>query len=206
MYHFTVAFPYDLMLISAHANETEGIRVTYQYDDSEKIKRTLTVDEAVSLSWYPEDELFHVTTYIRFVNLDGIDWNSEAKNKYYVGKAILDFIELQKDQKHLDCIIKKEKVNNVKGAMAYKMHDHIFLSMFHTLADENNPVIISNACSSWHKIAQDYIFAGARAYIGPIIDVTNVEAVEVMKSFFKNYLHLPLSIGIWKAQNSCYGD
>jgi hypothetical protein len=87
-------FPYDLLLISTHCGDASGWRWTYEFVDSEGLKRILVVDIAIGLEVVPGDEKLHVTEFIRFVSLDGIDWNDPEKDsKLYVGRAILDYLE-----------------------------------------------------------------------------------------------------------------
>jgi hypothetical protein len=204
---FLSTFPADLILITSHAKEVEGYRTTYVYKDTENIERKLIRDEAIALGWDPLTEKFHFTEFASIVSLDDIDWlDHERKNKHYVGRAILDFIDLQKTNKHTEYKISSEKIPSVHMAMAYSMTDGNFFPTFHGLADERSPIIISNACSSWRKVSLDVSYAGCRVYIGPIRDIMNFEAIDFIGRLFKKHLDRSLSLGVWRAQNEMYED
>jgi hypothetical protein len=90
--------------------------------------------------------------------------------------------------------------------MAYKMFDGTFIPALQCLADEKSPIVMSNACSSWRKISFDFIFSRARAYIGPIRDVINYEAVDYIKILLTKHLNRTLCFGIWRTQREMYAD
>lgn len=204
---FMAAFPYDFLFISSHANEAKGIRKKYRFKDSENIERELVVDEAIGLGWDYLEKKYWVHSFTSFVSLDGIDWrNEDEKNKHYIGRAINEFVNIKKDNRADDYLISQEKVASVNMAMAYKMVDGIYIPLLHGLGDNHCPIIISNACSSWHKIASDTMVAGARAYIGPVIDITNFEAIELTKVMFTKHLNRPMSNALWRSQNEIYGN
>lgn len=48
------------------------------------------------------------------------------------------------------------------------MADGNYIVMPRSLADEGTPIIINNACLSWHRLAGTFTFANARAYIGTL--------------------------------------
>ena len=201
------AYPADIILISSHADEVKGYRVTYNYYDSENIERELVVDEAVGFGWDPQIGMFQVTTFTRFVYLDGVDWTDEkAKSKLYVGTAILHFSELGNSRKLKDYETKREKIPKVHLAMAYKMSDGIFIPMLQGLAAEKSPIFISNACSSWRKVSTDAIVAGARIYIGPIRDILNSEAIDFIKVLMEKHIQRPICFGVWRTQKELYPD
>src|SRR5208337_558532 len=92
-YHLDV-FPHDLLLISTHAGEIAGDRLTYHFKDRENIARELVVDRAVGFSMEPGSDKVRVGEFCRFVSLDGVRWDdTEKKSGLYIGSAILDFLE-----------------------------------------------------------------------------------------------------------------
>ena len=50
------------------------------------------------------------------------------------------------------------------GSSAMMMSDSNSLFAQHSIADMGTPIIVNNACVSWHRLAADMTFAGARAY------------------------------------------
>jgi hypothetical protein len=199
-------YPYDLLLISSHCGDDTGWRFTYDFIDSEKIARSLVVDIAVSISGVLIDGKYEVLEYMRFVSLDGVDWNDdEKKRKLYVGKAITDFTDREKSDPEFQ-LVKRENIGRVYGSSALKMYDGNYLSALHSIANNKSPIVINNACCSWHNLAKRFTFAGTRSYIGTLIDVTDFEAQEVVNQLFKKQFGKPLAIALWNAQNSVYGE
>ncbi len=200
-------YPYDLLVISTHADETSGRRVTYQFTDRHGCQHEITVDEGVGLGFDPATRKVLVTTYERFVSFDGVPWHdSEGKSKIKNSEvALQDYVEIkQKDIESLKIIDTKE-LKRVKGCMALKMVDDIYLPSPHAIADINSPIIINNACSSWHELSKRLIFAGARAYIGTMFPITGIEAKEIGRRLFASHLEEPLAFALWQVQNEVYG-
>lgn len=200
-------YPYDLLVISTHADETSGRRVTYQFTDRDRCQHEITVDEGVGLGFDPATRKVLVTTYERFVSLDGVPWHdSEGKSKIKnMEVAVQDYFEIkQKDIESLKIIDTKE-LKRVKGCMVLKMVDDVYLPSPHAIADINSPIIINNACSSWHELSKRLIFAGARAYIGTMFPITEIEAKEIGRRLFASHLQEPLAFALWQVQNEVYG-
>ena len=146
--------PYDLMIIATHCGDVDGYRWTYEFTDSEGIDRTLVVDIAIGVGRTSDANMLSVTQFIRFISLDGVDWHDPEKKKtLYVGKAILDYLEMTKSSTAPMKPVKKETVPRVVGSSALKMYDHNLIVLPRALADERTPVIINNACASWHRLA-----------------------------------------------------
>jgi hypothetical protein len=155
---------YDLMIIATHCGDVGDFRWTYKFTDSEGIDRTLVVDIAVGVGRTNDANMLSVTQFIRFISLDGVDWHDpEKKRTLYVGKAILDYLEMTKSNSAPMKPVKKETVPRVVGSSALKMHDHNLIVLPRALADERTAIIINNACASWHRLASNFFVGGARA-------------------------------------------
>jgi len=199
------AFPCDFVAISTHAAEISGRRLTYQFIDKEGISRELVIDQAVGFGIKPGTELVRVQEFIGFVSLDGIGWNDpEKKKKLYVGTAILDFMEMLKNNKNELKLVNAVDVPRVHKAMALKMYDDNFIPIFHSMGDHNSPIIFNNACSSWKEMSGRFIFGGARAYVGTMFDVTGIEAKELAYNLFTKHGSRFLVFALWRAQNDTY--
>lgn len=196
-------FPYDLLIISTHCGDAPGWRWTYQFIDSEGLSRRLVVDLTIGVSIVPGDEKLDVTQYMRFVSLDGVDWNDPDKRaKLYFGTAMRDFIELKRG-KELEPV-KKEPVARVPGSAALKMADGNYLAIPLSLADHGSPIVLNNACASWHRLAKTFVFGNARAYIGTLFSVSDAEAQDVASRLLDRHFGKPLAIALWHAQNEVY--
>jgi hypothetical protein len=198
-------FPYDLLIFATHCGDASGWRWTYRYIDSEGIDRTLVVDIAIGIASTDDPKMLHVVQYVRFVSLDGIDWNDPvAKKDLYVGTAILDYTRRERDEPNWEPV-HKEEIPRVIGSAAMVMADHNYIAMPRSLASEGSPIIINNACVSWHELASRFMFNNARAYIGTITDVSDLEAEAIILRLLDKHFGKPLAHGVWSAQNATYG-
>jgi hypothetical protein len=180
-------FPYDLLLIATHCGDSDGYRQTYEFTDSEGHKRTLVVDVALGIGRTDDNDMLQVTQFQRFVSLDGVDWNDpQKKNKLYVGMAMRDYNRLMEGPNG-PLPTKSETVGRVVGSAAMKMFDNNLIALPRTLAAESTPIIINNACVSWHRLAGNFMFGGARAYVGTLVPVLPVEAQDIVTRVLKKH-------------------
>jgi hypothetical protein len=199
-------FPYDLLIFATHCGDSSGYRWTCEFTDSEQIDRTMVVDLAVGFARTDDPNTLKVGHFFRFVELDGVDWTDrEAKSKLYVGNAVHDFNRLMGDGTSKLPITKKEEVDRVVGSSAMMMCDSNFIFAQHTIADIGTPIIINNACVSWHRLAGDMTFAGARGYVVTLFPVTPFEASEVIARVLDAHWGKLLPVALWASQRDVYG-
>lgn len=197
-------FPYDILLISTHCGDSSGGRWTYEFEDSEGIPRKFVVDVAIEIQAIPGEEKLLLTQYKRFISLDGVDWSDRAaKEKQYIGTAIVDWLRLTREE-GLEPVL-KEDTDRVTWSSALKMADGPYLAMPRALAGDRTPIVLNNACGSWHRLASAFTFADARAYIGTLFPVLEVEADAFVTRLFSKHVARPLAVGIWRSQNELYG-
>jgi hypothetical protein len=198
-------FPYDLLLFATHCGDADGYRFTYEFADSSDCDRRLVVDIALGIGRTDNPDILEVMQFQRFHELDGVDWRDPEKaNKIEVGTTIRDWLELTQKPNPLEPV-RKELIPRVLGSAVLQMFDNNYIAMPRTLADHGSPIIFNNACASWHELADRFIFAGARAYIGTLFPVTGAEAAEVAKHTIEQHNGRPLAHALWDAQNSVYG-
>jgi hypothetical protein len=198
--------PYDFLLFATHCGDAGGWRFTYEYKDREGIDRRLVVDVAVSATAEPGDDKISVMQFVKFVSIDGIDWEDrEAKSKHYIGTAIRDYVERDRGEGGLQPV-RRERVERVRWSAALKMVDDNLILPPVQLADYNCPIIVNNACASWHRLAKTFTFGGARVYIGTLFPVSNVEAQEVVQRLLGDHFSEPLARALWKTQREVYGE
>ena len=148
--------------------------------------------------------MFQVLQFTRFHELDGVDWNDPvAKEALYIGSAIRDYV----DQTHNNKLepIHRETIERVRGSAAMAMADNNYIPMPRALAAENTPIIINNACVSWHELAGRFMFSDARAYIGTLYSVSDLEAEAIAVAMLDKYFGKMLPHALWSAQNAVYG-
>ena len=145
-----------------------------------------------------------VTQFVRFVSLDGVDWSDAvAKESLYVGTAISDYTD--RTRRHELHPVKKDTVARVFGSAALKMHDGNLILPPKPLADEGTPIVINNACVSWHSLANSFTFSNARAYIGTLFPISSLEAQELVVKLVEKHFAKPLPSALWSAQRDVYG-
>ena len=200
-------FPYDLLIIATHCGDSSGYRWTYEFTDSEGLHRTVVTDLAVGFARTDDPEMLKVAHFFRFISVDGVDWTDRvAKSKLYVGNVIHDFNERLNDGPSKFEPIRKETVNRVVGSSAMRMSDSNLLFAQHSMANMGTPIVINNACLSWHRLAANMMYAGARAYVGTLFPVLSSEASEVVTKVLEAHWGKPLPVAVWSAQRDVYGS
>jgi hypothetical protein len=204
--HMMDLLPQDVIVISSHAGDAKGSRVTYQYEDDDGRQRTLVVDQTYSIGYEERDGKHPVTEFTKFVSLDGVNWDDDAgKAALPVGSAItawskLDMLERQKQ------VIAEEDITRVVFSMAMLLHDGPWLFISHGFHPAAAPLVLSNCCWSWHEIGSRMAFAGARGYVGALFPVTDAEAQEIGKAVFAGKPGEPTFKALWRTQNQVYGS
>ncbi|WP_162932287.1 hypothetical protein [Solimonas sp. K1W22B-7] len=200
------AVPWDLVVFSSHAGDAPGSRDTYVYVDDEGRERRLIVEQAVSIGVDPHQEDIPVKFFFNYQELDGVSWSDKAAlAELPVGSALHAFHRLDVDQRRA-ARVESIRLPRVRNAMAIKLHDHVWFPAIHALAPGASPLVVVNACSSWHQMSGLFVYAGARAYIGTMFPVTDPEAQEVAGHLLDRELGQPLSHALWRAQHAVYGD
>jgi hypothetical protein len=200
-------FPYDLLIIATHCGDSSGYRWTHQFQDSEGLDRTVVTDVAVGFARTDNPEILKVGHFFRFVSVDGVDWTDrEAKSRMYVGNVMHDFNRLLDEGPSKFKPIKKEDVGRVVGSSALMMSDSNLIFAHQSIANLGTPVVINNACLSWHRLAHDMMFAGARGYVGTLFPVLSSEAAEVATKLLDEHWGKPLAVALWSAQRDVYGS
>jgi hypothetical protein len=198
-------FPYDLLLIATHCSDVPGHRCTYEFVDADGRARSLVVDVTAGVEIERPGEDVHVTEFDSFVSLDGVDWaDREGKAALPVGAAMTSYLALQRQDRMEP--VRREPVERVRASMALRMADGNYIALPYALASTGSPIILNNACGSWHRLAETFMGSGARCYIGTLFSVVDPEAEEVVGRLFGPYFGMELAVALARAQSSVYGD
>ncbi|MDC8451196.1 MAG: hypothetical protein LV473_23030 [Nitrospira sp.] len=202
----TETLPFDVVVISTHTGDAPGERATYEFKDSEGLKRCLVIDHAIGFGYDQRTDKVLVQQFQRFHELDGVKWTDRAaKANLYVGTAIESWLALGDIQERSKYKIVSEKIPRVIGSMALQMHDGLWLPAMQGFSPSCSPVVLNNGCSSWHELSKRFSFAGARAYVGALFPITEIEAQELGVAIFCEHLGRSLSTALWKSQTAAYG-
>jgi hypothetical protein len=200
-------FPYDLLIISTHCGDSSGYRWTFEFTDSEGLHRTVVTDVAVDFEHTEDPEILKVGHFFRFISVDGVDWTDRVvKSKFNVGNVIRDFNERLNDGPGKFEPTKKKTVGRVVGSSAMMMSDSNLIFAQHAMANMGTPIVINNACLSWHRLASNMMYAGTRAYVGTLFPVLSSEASDVVTKVLDEYWGQPLAVAVWSAQRDVYGS
>lgn len=196
-------YPYDLLVIATHCGDAPGWRWTYEFEDSSGKVRRLEVDTAIGVAVSDRnDDKVLVTQLYNFTSLDGVSWHDpDRDSKLEVGSAILDF-STQIDS--LEPVL-KVPIDRVHRAAVLQMHDNNYLPVPRSIAGHGWPVILNNACASWHRLSETFVFGGARAYLGTLYPVTVYDAEPVTLKLFGKHFGKPLPVALWASQREAYG-
>lgn len=198
-------FPYDFLMFATHCGDASGYLSTYDFQDTEGKQRRLVVEVTPGIGRSDNPDELRVTEYMRFHSLDGVDWdNTEAKAKMDVGTALPDWLELVRNEELKPT--KREEIDRVRGSAVLRMHDNNMVVLQQYLAHKGAPIIMANACASWHELASRLIFENARAYVGTLFPVLSVEAHPVALGFLDTHYGKPLPEALWLAQNDAFGE
>lgn len=197
-------FPYDFLFFATHCGDASGYLWTYDFQDSENRQRTLVVEVTPGIGKSNNPDMFRVTEYMRIVSVDGVDWDDPvAKEKLDVGQAIPDWSDLVRNGKLKPS--ERVPITRVRGSAVLRMYDNNLVLLQQYLAHKGSPIIMANACASWHELAGRLMFQNARAYIGTLFPVLPMEAHPIAVDFLKTNYGKPLAEALWLAQNSVYG-
>jgi len=199
-------FPYDFLMFATHCGDAGGYQWTYEYKDREGIDRTLVVDIALGIANTDDDDLLEVFQFVRFHSLDGVDWSDPCKNeKLYVGDAMRYYADRIMGNADFEPT-KKTDLSRVLGSAAMKMFDNNYIPIPHELANGGSPIIINNACVSWHSLSKRFTFGGCRAYIGTLYPIMTSEAHDVVMKLLEKHFGKFLPHALWSAQRAVYGN
>jgi hypothetical protein len=202
----TETLPFDVVVISTHTGDAPGERATYEFRDSEGLRRRLVIDHAVGFGYDQKTDKVLVQQFQRFHELDGVNWaDRAAKANLYVGTAIESWVALGDIQARSEYKTVSEKIPRVIGSMALQLHDGLWLPAMQGFSPSCSPVVLNNGCSSWHELSKRFSFAGARAYVGALFPITEIEAQELGVAIFCAHLGQSLSTALWKSQTAVYG-
>jgi hypothetical protein len=198
-------FPYDLLLIATHCTDAPGYRCTYEFVDADGRARRLVLDETAGAEIEdPDDDHVHVTVFESFVSLDGVDWaDREGKAALPVGSAMTTYLALRARRAIQPA--DRQPVERVRASMALRMADGNYIALPYALASGGSPIVVNNACGSWHRLAETFTGSGARCYIGTLFSVVDAEAEEVVSQLFGRQLGRELASALARAQATVYG-
>jgi hypothetical protein len=180
-------FPYDWLHICSHGGEVSGYIITERFTDRDGHEHIVEYDEVVGFAPQPGKELIPVHRKTIFRKFDGYVWGSAAFR--YASYPQYVFADMQNAMSA--SFRGKEKPTRVYKAVvadscAIKCHGPggNYQALLQTVGAHGAPVVFNNSCWSAFGIAESFLVAGARGYIGTLWGVDNAVAVGVAESFY----------------------
>lgn len=200
-------YPYDLLFICSHAGQTDGQEFTIEISDNEGKPHTLVVEVADGFGLTGEgtgdSSIVEVKSHYGFVSMDGYDWSNPDRPKT---KGVVENFMNNTDRSKWK-IISRRDVPVVKRAVVLEMKDGNFIPMMHNLAGHESPLVFNNACITFNEFSERFIFAGAVAYIGTLVNISTKYAIEFAKIFFNSLdPSKPIPIHLWETQKKLNND
>lgn len=177
-------FPYDIFHICSHGGEVDGSTVEENFKDQDGVTHTIAYDQVLSVSPSMRTGLVHLQRKDYFKKFDGMAWRSpELKAKNIPHYVFANMQNALRESKAVDKKIGlKKKISN---SSAVQCSDGPHLAMFTVLASQSSPFIFNNTCWSWFHVAEAFLIAGAKCYIGTFWNVGNKVAIDFATSFYK---------------------
>lgn len=180
-------FPFDLLHICSHGGETSGYHAIQDFTDRMGQPHTFEYEEIVGIS--PADQgQVAVVRKVLFRSFDGIEWMTEDLKRLpkYVFEDMRKALPISGSGP--DTTRRTRIDSPIYASCHIECSDSIHQGQFQSLASNSYPTILNNTCSSWYEIAITFVAAGARAYLGTLWAVGNIEAREAAQVFYKNVL------------------
>ena len=183
-------YPYDILHICSHGGEVKGYSNTKDFVDRDGNNHTVEYDDVIS--FYPnpnrKQDLIKVEHKHIWRKFDGLVWKSkELKALNYPQYVFADMLKAVIERE-----TPREKYKGIPKAIvpdscAIMCDTFVYRVMFNMIAGfHNSPIIFNNTCWSWSGIADSFLNAGARGYIGTIWAIDNGVTKMSAESFYQN--------------------
>lgn len=176
--HLIERYPFDFIMISSHAGELSGKRITSKVTSSKGIINDVVYDLYACFALQPGEDKVTVTELIIPISIDGILWTDKKQLRDNDRARHFNFEEFRKDLNYdkKEKIIKTEDRKGRKFSNALQLYKGSWIPALHSVGDSRYPIIFNNACSSWIEMANRFLFAGASVYIGTTKDINTTIA------------------------------
>jgi len=197
--------PYDLCIISTHCGEVGGADQTIIFKASDnKIHKIRLWAVYAFAPHYDKYEMITVQVLYIPKEIDGINWQNKEKIAEMNGGQI--FSELQSIDLLDAKVINHGPIKRVPFSQSLGLHDQVLMPRFHGFNSILPPFFVNNSCFSSYEMATNFMFGGARGYIGTVNSVQTWIAEEFIRLFFNSDDALPAATRTWLVQNKIYDD
>ena len=207
--HLIERYPFDFAMISSHAGEVSGKRITSRVISSNGITNEVVYDLYAGFALEPGKDKGILTELINPVSIDGIPWidkkqlRESDRARHFNFKEFRENISYDKREK----IIKTEDRKGIKLSNTLQLYDAPWFPALHAVGDTRYPIIFNNACSSWIEMANRFLFAGASVYIGTTKDINTTMASNCGIKFVDFALkQKSMLFSLFRAQKTFTGD
>jgi hypothetical protein len=191
-------FPFELLHICSHGGEIEGNLLALEFVDSDGQSHLVEYESVLTFSPGFSTGLVAVTEKVFPKKFDGYQWKSpQFKAQHYPHKLFPEMYDAIYSNPRKSTIIKKGII--VTGSNSIKCSDSAYQCLFNSLAGNFHPIVFNNTCCSWLEVAESFLDAGTRGYIGTLWNIDNKNAVEFATTFYNQGFNLPVIETLHKA-------
>jgi hypothetical protein len=176
----------------------EGYETTLQFNDKEGKPHTVEVYEVIdkdpNRAKPDENKKIRVGRKFYFRTFDGIPWHEHKEKSKFLGK----------DLRNLETKLFPQKAVKSRVAVPYVprsnrliTRDGCFFGFIQNT--EFHPIVFNNSCSSVSELGPNFLFAGARCYIGTCWPVRHEVATLVACEFYTRAPKETLLEAFWGA-------
>lgn len=181
-------FPFDILHVCSHGGGVNGNRCLVTFIDKDNLEHVIEFDHVLCISIYPGFERHPVESLYYFRKLDGHIWRSKElseknySNEFYA--SLVKEITNAFDNKRVKYLNKIDIVPNT-NAIFCGTGTFNYLANFDQMGGQKiHPFIFNNSCWSWLTVSTNFLYNGARGYIGTMRSVKNNEAVKFAEDFY----------------------
>lgn len=179
-------FPFDVLHICSHGGKVSGTKCSVTFQGNDEFEHIIEFDYVVGIAIRPGAEKHTVESLYYFKKLDGLAWRSnELKAKEYSHElyaAIPGVIGKAFDEQRVKHGEKIDAIPNTNAIVC--AHFHYFANFDQMGGQKLHPFIFNNSCWSWMKVSTNFLYNGARGYIGTMRTIPNAEAVQFAEKFY----------------------
>jgi len=186
--HLIERYPFDFVMISSHAGEVDGKRITSEITSLNGMVHEIVYDLYPSFAPVPGEDNIIVTEMIVPISIDNVLWSDKKGLRTDYKARHFNLEEFAREIKHNDKREKVARTENRKGikfSNALQLYRLSWIPALYVVGETRYPIIFNNACSSWIMMANGFMFAEASAYIGTTKNINTTLAAHCGVKFIE---------------------
>jgi hypothetical protein len=176
--------PYDLICFVAHGGYPMGHRLTISYMDTEGNEHKLAVRKVDSFSLVKGSDDIEAASFIEPDSIDGYSWSDPDRPFPPGTESLMTRLEEAVNSGEAS-VVNVEPDIEMRFCNCIRLGKENFFAMCDTFGTDWGPVVVNNTCNSTHHLSKQFVFGGARLYIGTLYSVLDPLAKDFMTELVK---------------------